>query len=232
MRRPRRLACWRTRHRLRPCLAGAGIRQTAGVIRLYRAPFSTNCERVLLTLARKGLEAEPVWISYEDRSPAEAVSGQGLVPVLDYDGEIVVESMDIVRFLDERHPEPPLYPPDASEVLAFIDWFDGTWKVAPNEIEAELEKPEPDHARMDDLGQLMIGRLDYFEQLLAGGDYLFGDELTAADLCAFPFLKFATLHDPADDEPFHVILRDRQRDGRERPRLAAWIDRIDALPRA
>jgi hypothetical protein len=43
---------------------------------------------------------------------------------------------------------------------------------------------------------------------------------------------FATLHDPGDDELFHVILRERQRDGKPRPRLAAWIDRINALPRA
>jgi hypothetical protein len=43
---------------------------------------------------------------------------------------------------------------------------------------------------------------------------------------------FATLHDPEDDEVFHVIPRDRQRDGKPRPRLAARIDRINALPRA
>ncbi len=80
------------------------------MIRLYRAPYSTNCERVLLALAVKRLAFESVWIEYADRSAVEAVSGQGLVPVLDYDGQILTESMDIVRFLDERHPEPPLYP--------------------------------------------------------------------------------------------------------------------------
>ena len=93
------------------------------MIRLYRARFSTNVERVAFALALNGLEAESVWISYEDRSVVEQVSGQPLVPVLDYDGEILVESMDIVRFLDERHPDPPLYPPDPAEVLGFIDWF-------------------------------------------------------------------------------------------------------------
>jgi glutathione S-transferase len=60
------------------------------VIRLYRARFSTNVERVALALALKGLEAESVWITYEDRSPVEQVSGQPLVPVLDYEGEILV----------------------------------------------------------------------------------------------------------------------------------------------
>jgi glutathione S-transferase len=200
-------------------------------IRLYRARFSTNCERVELALALKGLEAESVWIDYSDRSEVERVSGQRLVPVIEYDGEVVADSMEIVRFLDERHPQPPLYPPDPGEVLAFIEWFNGSWKGPPNEIEAELATPEPDSERIEALARSMLESLDRFEQMLAGRDYLIGDELTAADLCAFPFLKFATLHDPADDEQFHLILRDRQRDGRERPRLAAWIDRVNALPR-
>jgi glutathione S-transferase len=203
------------------------------MIRLYRARFSTNVERVTLALALKGLEAESVWITYDDRSVVEQVSGQPLVPVLDYDGQIVVESMDIVRFLDERHPEPPLYPhADQAEIDAFVDWFNGTWKGPPNEIEAELGKPQPDQGKIAELERTMIRHLDRFEEMLAEGDYLLGDALTAADVCAFPFLKFATLHDPEDDELFHLILRDRQRDGRPRPRLAAWIDRIDALPRA
>src|SRR4051812_44578146 len=192
-------------------------------ITLYRAPFSTNVERVALTLALKGLHAESVWIGYDDRSEVERVSGQGLVPVLDYDGEILTESMDIVRELDRRHPAPPLYPTDPTEVLAFIDWFNSTWKGPPNRIEAELGKQEPDKALIAELERTMIEHLDRFEAMLATGDYLFGDTLTAADICAFPFLKFATVHDPEDDELFHMILRDRQRDGVPRPNLKAWI---------
>jgi glutathione S-transferase len=200
------------------------------VIRLYRAPYSTNCERVLLALGVKGLAAESVWITYDDRSVVEEVSGQGLVPVIDYHGEVLAESMDIVRLLDERHPEPPLYP--SSDVGAFVEWFNGTWKGPPNAIEAELGKPDPDQAKVERLAAEMIAHLDRFEEMLAGRDHLIGDQLTAADLSAFPFLKFATLHDPEDDELFHIILRDSQRDGRERPNLAAWIDRVNALPRA
>jgi maleylpyruvate isomerase len=202
------------------------------MIRLYRARFSTNVERVALTLAVKGLEAESVWIEYSDRSVVEQVSGQGLVPVLDYDGEIVTESMDIVRVLDERHPEPPLYQGDPAEVLAFVDWFNSSWKLPPNRIEEELGRPEPDQALIAELERSMVESLDRFEAMLSGSDFLFGDSLSAADVCAFPFLKYATLHDPEDDELFHLILRDRQRDGVERPRLAAWIERMDALPRA
>src|SRR4051812_48691278 len=201
---------------------------------LYRAPFSTNVERVALTLALKGPDdVRSVWIGYDDRSEVERVSGQGLVPVLDYDGEILVESMDIVRELDHRHPEPPLYPAEReAELSAFVEWFNSTWKGPPNEIETALGKEEVDQALVAELGAEMTPPLDRFEAMLATSDYLFGNRLTAADICAFPFLKFATTPDPQDDELFHLILRDRQRDGRHRPRLAAWIDRVNALPRA
>jgi glutathione S-transferase len=204
------------------------------MIRLYRARFSTNVERVALALAHKGLTAESVWIDYADRSPVEAVSGQGLVPVLDYDGTVVVDSMEIVRFLEERHPEPPLFPRDPArraEALVFVDWFNRVWKRPPNEIQAELSNPEPDRARIDELAGLMHTYLDVFEDMLAGREHLMGRGFGVADVCAFPFLKYAAIGDPEDDELFHRILSDHQRD-RERPRLESWIRRVNRRPRA
>jgi len=198
------------------------------VIRLYRAPFSTNVERVALALAHKGLEAESVWIDYADRSQVERVSGQGLVPVIDYDGEVVTDSMEIVRYLEDRHPDPPLFPRDTArraELLVFVDWFNRVWKRAPNEIAAG-----PSPARVEELSALMSTHLDLFEQMLAGRDHLMGDDFSAADVAAFPFLKYVLQDDPRDDELFHRILREHQRDGVERARLEHWIRRIDARP--
>jgi len=199
-------------------------------VKLYRARFSTNVERVALALAHKGLNAESVWIEYSDRGPVEKVSGQGLVPVLvDDDGTVVVESMDIVRYLDERHPDPPLYPADPArreEMLVFIDWFNAVWKVAPNAIEAE-----PDSAEVEHHSASMAGALDRFEAMLNGRDYLMGDVFSAADIAAYPFLKYALIRDPEDDEPFHRILEEHQRLGDGHPRLARWIRRVDQRPR-
>jgi glutathione S-transferase len=91
-------------------------------------------------------------------------------------------------------------------------------------------KPEPDEALIMASAARMDAWLDWFEHLLAVRDYLMGDELTAADCAGFPFLKYARGHDPADDERFHRIL-DEHQDVAGRPRLGAWIDRVDALPR-
>ena len=202
---------------------------------LYRAPFSTNVERVALALAHKGLTVDSFWIEYSDRSEVERVSGQGLVPVLvDDDGTVVIESMDIVRYLEEHHPADPLYPADPArreEMLVFIDWFNQVWKGPPNAIGAELGKPSPDAAAIERLSRRMADWLDRFEAMLNGRTHLMGDEFSAADCAAFPFLKFALLRDPDDDELFHRVLQDHQPLGDDHPRLADWIMRVNERPR-
>lgn len=205
------------------------------MIRLYRAPFSTNVERVALALAHKGLEVESVWISYDDRSPVERCSGQSLVPVVEFDdGAVVADSMQIVKVLEERFPAAPLYPADfagRARTMRFIDWFDDVWKVAPNAIEAEIAAPQPDVARIAVLAEAMTGALDVFERMLGGRPYLLGDAFSAADCAAYPFLKYASGRDPADDELFHRVLDSYQELGDDHPRVQSWIEQIDERPR-
>jgi len=191
------------------------------MIRLYRAPWSTNVERVTLALAHKGLEAESVWIDYSDRSEIERVSGQPLVPVIEDDGTVVSDSLAIMRHLEARFPGPPLFPADPArraEVDVFLDWFDCVWKVAPNAIEAEP-------SRTEELSVVMDGHLDLFESMLSGRAFLMGDALTAADCAAYPFLKYAVSRDPEDDEAFHVIL-DANQSADGRSNLADWVRRL------
>jgi glutathione S-transferase len=149
------------------------------------------------------------------------------VPVLEDDGLVVADSTAILRHLEDRWPQPPLYPADPArraEVEVFVDWFNRVWKVAPN----ALESGEPDERLSSELRDSR----DVFEALLDGRDFLFGDELTVADIVAFPFLKYGLIWDPADDEVFHRVLVEHLRLDGGYPRLRAWIRRADALPRA
>jgi glutathione S-transferase len=203
-------------------------------MRIWRIPFSTNVERVALALGYKDLSVEWVDVDPADRGEVERLSGQPLVPVLELDGRVLADSTAIIEELERLHPDPPLYPTDVArraEVEIFVDWFNRVWKRPPNELEAELGKPEPDTARIERLGGEIAGALDRFEALLDGRDYLFGD-FGVADCIAFPFLKYAVLHDPEDQELFHRILVEHQPLEGGYPRLEAWIHRVDARPRA
>jgi glutathione S-transferase len=172
------------------------------------------------------LDVDPV-----DRSPVVRLSGQPLVPVLDAgDGDVVVDSMAIVARLEELAPEPALWPADPArraEVDLFVDWFDLVWKGPPNRLaDGRSNDPEADAAALR-------GWLGRFEDLLAGRDHLMGDALGAADVCAFPFLRYGVQPPPADDtDPFHHVLAEHLPIAGRLPRLERWVHRIDALPRA
>jgi glutathione S-transferase len=194
------------------------------VLRVYRIAFSTNVERVALAAAYKDIPLEWIDVPADDRSAVVAASGQELVPVLDHDGRIVVDSTSILYYLDELQPEPRLF--TSVEVELFVDWFNRVWKVPPNAIEAERAGEHPDRERIDELGAELTASLDLFERLLDGRDFLFG-AFSAADCAAFPFLKYALDRTEDDDEAFHQILREfLVPDGHAR--VAAWIRRVDA----
>jgi glutathione S-transferase len=201
-------------------------------VRLYRAEWSTNCERVGLALAHKGIEAQSVLIDYANRRPVEAISGQGLVPAIEDAGQVIHDSVAILRHVDERTPQPPLWPADAelrSEVDGFIDWFETEYKRPPNAIEAELGRDDPNEDLIGSLAAEMTANLASIEARLDSRPHLFG-ELGAADFVAYPFLKYGVRRDPADTELFHVILDDYQQLGDDHPRLRAWVERMAGLP--
>jgi glutathione S-transferase len=199
--------------------------QQLDLIRVYRIPFSTNVERVALAAGHKGVPVEWIDVDPDDRSTVERVSGQPLVPVLVHGDEVVSDSPKIVDWLEERVPEPPLYPVDPArraEVTVFVQWFNRVWKVPPNQL---VERDD------DALKAEMRAALGIFEGLLAGREYLFG-EFGVADVIAFPFLKYAVFGLPeGDDELFHRILVEQQPLRAGSP-LRAWAERVDAHPRS
>ncbi len=147
--------------------------------------------------------------------------------------EVVVDSPVILRWIDDRFPEPPLWPPtepERSEADVFVEWFNGVWKRPPNELAAELERDEPDAAVVAALGSRLAGLTDVFEGLLADRDYLLG-AFGIADVVAYPFLRYAVDRDPTDAELFHQVLRDHVTTN-GRPRFAAWLERMSNLPYA
>lgn len=201
----------------------------ARVIIVHRIPFSTNVERVALAAGLKGVEV--TWADHDaaDRSRVEEISGQPLVPVAELDGEVIRGSMRIVERIDRDHPEPPLVssaPAAAARARIFVSWFDRVWKGPPN----ALAGPPPPDA--DALRRRARRWTDHVEDLLTEDPYLGGEAPGLADVCAFPFLKYAVLdRHPEDTDSFHAVLVDMLRD-RERPRLEEWVKRVDALPRA
>lgn len=197
------------------------------LIRCLRIPFSTNVERVALAAGHKAVPIEWIDVDPHDRSAAEELSGQSLVPVLIADDEVVTDSPRILDWLEKRFPEPSLLPTDPhrrAAVRIFADWFNRVWKTFPNGINDRVGDPAAHTAEMRRAVAL-------FESLLDGRDFLFG-EFGLADVTAFPFLKYPSLGlAPGDDEPFHAVLVEHMPLAADSP-LHGWVARVDALPRS
>ena len=176
------------------------------MIRVHRIPFSTNVERVALAAGHKGVEIEWVDHAAADRTAVIDLSGQSLVPVAEFDGEVVRGSMRIVERIERDHPEPSLLPEDPAELARtriFVAFFDRVWKGPPNALDAP--EPPPD---ADALAARLRTWSGWFEDLLAEDPYLGGDRLGLADVCAFPVpqVRASWIPAPTTRRPFHAVL--------------------------
>jgi maleylacetoacetate isomerase len=86
-------------------------------MQLYHYFRSSASYRVRIALALKGLDCELVPIhllKHEQTSDSyTAIAPAGLVPLLKVGDQLLTQSMAIIEYLDEAHPEPKLLPGDA-----------------------------------------------------------------------------------------------------------------------
>jgi maleylpyruvate isomerase len=80
---------------------------------------SGTAYRVRLALALKGVAYDQTTHDLrrgEQRAPGyRARAPQGLVPALEIDGTVLTQSPAILEWLEERYPDPPLLPADATD---------------------------------------------------------------------------------------------------------------------
>lgn len=82
-------------------------------MKLYDFPFAPNPRKVRVYLAEKGIDVPKVMVNLvhgEQREPAFlAKNPLGTLPVLELDdGSVLTESLAIIHYFEELHPEPPM----------------------------------------------------------------------------------------------------------------------------
>lgn len=164
---------------------------------------SSAAWRVRIALALKGLRAENMFHHLrkgEQRSADYlALNPQGLLPtlVLD-DGTALTQSMAIIEYLDEIHPEPPLLPADPvarARVRAVAQAVACDIHPVQNlKVLKRLRELGQDESQVQAWAAWVIkDGLDAVKRMLAGtpGPFAFGDRPTLADIVIAPQLANA-----------------------------------------
>jgi maleylpyruvate isomerase len=164
---------------------------------------SSAAYRVRIALNLKGLSAQHLphhLRKGEQCAPSYlAINPQGLVPTLeDEAGAILTQSLAIIEWLDETHPQPPLLPKDPlsrARVRAFAMAIAcDTHPVQNLKVLARLRQLGlPEEEVTEWAAWANREGLSACESLIAGepGPFCFGAAPTMADLCLVPQLANA-----------------------------------------
>ena len=171
---------------------------------LWTAPDpAPNPRRVRLFLAAKGLEIPATHLSLMEREhkAAETLARnpRGQVPFLELDdGRVIAETVAICRYLDELHPDPPLFGTTPFERAETDMWIRRAETALGTPVSLVWQHGHPMTAAlvsqipaMADQARLRADEaLAWFDGQLGDRHWLAGERLTMADIVLLSIIDF------------------------------------------
>jgi glutathione S-transferase len=155
-------------------------------IKLYQSETSMFCEKARIVLKMKGLPYEVSDVR-PNRQPLIDFSGQRKIPVMDYNGQCVIDSTFISAFLEEKYPQNSIYPKNPSDkglCLMLEDWADEVLNMAIR----MLRRAETPEARKEAEKGLQV-HFRTLDQFFTDRQFIFG-QMTMADIAIFVQLHY------------------------------------------
>ncbi|WP_183233401.1 MULTISPECIES: glutathione S-transferase family protein [unclassified Bradyrhizobium] len=200
-------------------------------MKLHGNRVGSNCRRVTIYLAEKGLELELVEVdlaSGEHKSAAfRAKNPAGLIPVLELDdGTFLPESSAIVEYLEDKFPAPTMIggTPEMRGKIRALERIASDLAIVSGVM---LKHSNPMFAKNVDqvpavaeaVQGIVAQQLSLLEAHLGDKPFLAGERPTIADITLFSFTQ-----------AFRVRMNTTLTEGY--PRLTAWYERFEKRPSA
>ena len=201
-------------------------------MKLYDYKAGPNPRRVRIYLAEKGVEIPLVNVDimkHEQKSPEFLKKNPiGSIPVLELDdGTCISESVAICRYIEETHPEPPLFGRAPKEKAIVEMWLRrvelnfmmpvGMVWIHGHPLTAKLIKQIPEAAEQNRKRVHMGYKL--LDDQLSQTTFIAGDAYSVVDAVALGSLDFAN---GLVGVPY----------GDDLPNLKRWHDAVSARPSA
>lgn len=198
-------------------------------MKLYSGPLSLFTAKVRIALDEKQIPYELISVpfsranGYSPKLPEMlAINPKGQVPVLIDDDLEIFDSTLILEYLEDRNPDPPLYPRDIKErarcrqLEAAADeiFFPNVWELIA-EIFYKSDPAQRDVARIEKAKAALAEQYAQLNRQLDGCDFLC-KQFTVADIGYFLTTMFATSLGAPPSEAH--------------PNVLAWTARVGSRP--
>lgn len=189
-------------------------------MKLFDGGRAPNPRRVSVFIAEKGIEVErvPVDMNSLGHKSDEITRRNPLqrLPVLELDdGTVIAESIAICRYLEEMHPDPPLFGVDALDRALVEMWQRRLELILLSQVAQAFRHIHPamkdwEVPQFPDYGEASktkaVETMRWLNQELAQREFITGERFTVADITgmiALDFTKPARIEIPAELENLH-----------------------------